>query len=49
MKLGGLERYRRYAPFFLGMIMGYIAGIFLGVFVDVFWFPGDGHEIHCDP
>ena len=49
MKLGGLERYRRYAPFFLGMIMGYIAGVFLGVFVDVFWFPGEGHEIHCDP
>jgi hypothetical protein len=49
MKLGGLERYRHYAPFFLGMIMGYIAGVSLGVITDVIWFPGEGHEIHCDP
>ena len=49
MKLGGLERYRHYAPFFLGMIMGYIAGVTLGVVTDVIWFPGEGHEIHCDP
>jgi len=49
MKVGGLERYRSYAPFFLGMIMGYITGVALGVVADVFWFPGEGHEIHCDP
>jgi hypothetical protein len=49
MKIGGLTAYRRYAPFFLGMIMGYIAGVALGVFSDVFFFPGEGHEIHCDP
>lgn len=49
LKIGGLERYRYYAPFFLGMITGYITGVALGVFADVFWFPGEGHEIHCDP
>jgi hypothetical protein len=49
MKIGGLTAYRRYAPFFLGMIMGYIAGVALGVFSDVFFFEGEGHEIHCDP
>ena len=36
MKLGGLEHYRRYAPFFLGMIMGYIAGVFSGCFCRCF-------------
>ncbi len=49
MKIGGLERYRHYAPWFLGMIMGYVAGVTLGVIADIFWFPGEGHEIHCDP
>lgn len=49
LKVGGLESYRRNAPFFLGMMMGYIAGVALGVITDFFWFPGTGHEIHCDP
>jgi hypothetical protein len=49
MKIGGLTAYRRYAPFFLGMIMGYVAGVTLGVFSDAFFFAGEGHEIHCDP
>ena len=49
IKVGGLERYRQYTPFFIGMIMGYLAGITLGIGADFFWFPGEGHEIHCDP
>ncbi len=49
LKIGGLESYRRNAPIFLGMIMGYVAGVALGVIADAFWFPGEGHEIHCDP
>jgi len=49
LKIGGLERYRSTAPFFLGMMMGYVTGVALGVVADFFWFPGAGHEIHCDP
>ncbi len=49
LKVGGLERYRAYAPFFLGMIIGYVTGVALGVTADFFYFPGEGHEIHCDP
>ena len=49
LRIGGLESYRRNAPIFLGMIMGYVAGVALGVIADAFWFPGEGHEIHCDP
>jgi len=48
LKIGGLERYRSTAPFFLGMMMGYVTGVALGVVADFFWFPGAGHEIHCD-
>ena len=49
MQIGGLTAYRRYAPFFLGMIIGYVSGVALGAFSDAFFFPGEGHEIHCDP
>ena len=49
MKIGGLTAYLRYAPFFLGMIIGYVSGVAFGVFSDVFFFAGEGHEIHCDP
>ncbi len=49
LKVGGLESYRRAAPFFLGMMMGYITGVAFGVIADFFWFPGMGHEIHADP
>jgi hypothetical protein len=42
-KFGGLDSFRRKAPFFLGISMGYVAGIGLGVLVDVIWFHGAGH------
>ncbi|OGG48996.1 MAG: hypothetical protein A3F84_14260 [Candidatus Handelsmanbacteria bacterium RIFCSPLOWO2_12_FULL_64_10] len=45
LKFGGLERYRKTAPLFLGMAIGYVAGIGLGVAVDVLWFNGDGHSL----
>ena len=46
LRIGGLERYRALAPFFLGVLIGYVTGIALGIVVDVIWFPGQGHEIH---
>ena len=46
LKLGGLERYRRTAPLFLGMVVGYLVGIGLGVLIDVIWFNGNGHHLN---
>ena len=46
IKIGGPERYRQAAPFFLGMFIGFLAGIGLGVIVDVIWFPGNGHRLN---
>jgi hypothetical protein len=45
MRVGGLDRYHKTAPFFLGMLMGYLAGVSLGVIVDAIWFPGEGHPL----
>ncbi|MDA0711872.1 MAG: hypothetical protein O3B73_16865, partial [bacterium] len=45
MRVGGLDRYRKTAPFFLGMLMGYLAAATLGVVVDAIWFPGEGHAL----
>ena len=44
--LGGLERYQRTVPLFLGMLVGHLAGLALGVVVDVVWFHGDGHPLN---
>lgn len=46
LKLGGLERYRKATPFFLGLLVGFMTGIALNVLVDIIWFNGQGHEIH---
>ena len=46
VKVGGLDRYRQTAPFFLGMLIGFLAGIGLGVLVDVIWFHGNGHRLN---
>ena len=46
LKFGGLEYYRKIAPFFLGMLAGQIAGIALGVVVDALFFPGNGHKLN---
>jgi hypothetical protein len=46
LKLGGLERYRRTTPLFLGLLVGFLVGIAFHVIVDTIWFNGYGHEIH---
>ncbi|HCR16874.1 MAG TPA: hypothetical protein DIU35_05270 [Candidatus Latescibacteria bacterium] len=46
LRIGGAMLYRRYRPFFLGVLIGYTAGIGLSLFVDIIWFPGAGHNIH---
>lgn len=46
LKLGSLQRYRQYAPLFLGMMVGHTFGIGLGVLVDALLFPGEGHKLN---
>ena len=46
MKLGGLELYRKIAPFFLGLMAGQLAGLALGLMADIIWFPGQGHQLN---
>ena len=46
LRIGGAMLYRRYRPFFLGVLIGYTAGIGLSLLVDIIWFPGAGHNIH---
>ncbi len=46
LKLGGLERYRRTAPLFLGIALGYLTGIGLGLLIDIIWFNGNGHLVN---
>jgi hypothetical protein len=46
LRIGGATLYRRYQPFFLGILTGYTAGVTLSIVVDMLWFPGAGHSIH---
>ncbi|HUT33984.1 MAG TPA: DUF6785 family protein [Planctomycetota bacterium] len=46
IKLGGIQAYRRWRYFFVGIMVGYVAGLGMSFLVDCVWFPGDGHKIH---
>ena len=45
MRFGGIELYRKAAPFFIGLIAGYFLGVGLSFLVDVAFFTGNGHPI----
>ena len=45
MRFGGIELYRKAAPFFIGLIAGYFLGVGLSFLVDVVFFTGNGHPI----
>ena len=46
LRIGGIQLYRRWCRFFLGLAIGYFLGIGLGYFVDMIWFPESGHSIY---
>jgi hypothetical protein len=46
LRFGGATLYRRYRPFFLGVLTGYTFGVALSTFIDAIWFPGAGHPVH---
>ena len=37
--------YRRWQPFFLGILIGYALAVTLSFVVDVIWFPGNEHVV----
>jgi hypothetical protein len=45
MRFGGIELYRRAAPFFIGLILGHFAAVGISFIVDIIFFPGHGHGI----
>ncbi len=45
-RFGGLDRYHKLTPFFMGIFIGYLAAIAAATAVDAIWFPGQGHKIH---
>ena len=45
MRFGGIELYRKAAPFFIGLIAGYFLGVGLSFLIDVVFFTGNGHPI----
>ena len=46
LQVGGAALYRRYRPFFLGILVGYTSGVGFSLLADIIWFPGAGHSIH---
>ena len=45
LRFGGLDLYRRAAPFFIGLILGQWIGVGISFVVDLLFFYGDGHVI----
>jgi hypothetical protein len=46
LKAGGMMLYRRWQPFFVGLLIGYALAVTLSFIVDLVWFPGQGHVVH---
>jgi hypothetical protein len=45
MRFGGIDLYRKAAPFFMGLILGHFAGVGISFIVDMIFFHGNGHPI----
>jgi len=45
MRFGGIDLYRKSAPFFMGLILGHFAGVGISFIVDMVFFHGNGHPI----
>ncbi len=46
LRFGGIRLYRRWQPFFFGLVVGYVAGVGISSIVDYVWFPSEGHWTH---
>ena len=46
LRFGGVTAYRKFQPFFIGLLTGYGLGVALSFVVDAIWFSGQGHYVH---
>lgn len=46
LRIGGIDLYRRAAPFFAGLPLGYVLGVAISSVVDFVWFLDGGHWVH---
>lgn len=46
LRLGGIELYRRWQPFFIGLIVGNAFGLAIAIIVDAIYYPGAGHNLY---
>jgi hypothetical protein len=46
LHLGGIALYKRWQPFFIGLIVGNAFGLAVGIVVDVIYYPGAGHNLY---
>jgi hypothetical protein len=47
LRVGGVMLYRKWQPFFLGILAGYAIAVTLSFVVDLIWFSGQGHTVHA--
>jgi len=45
LRAGGIDLYRKAAPFFIGLMVGYFSGVMVSFVVDCIWFPERGHSL----
>ena len=45
MRFGGIDLYRKAAPFFIGLILGQFLGVGISFIIDMIFFPGNGHPV----
>ncbi len=47
IKIGGVELFRKFTPFFIGMLLGFCAGVGVAFVVDLLFFFGQGHRVYA--
>lgn len=46
LRVGGITLFRRWQPFFIGLIVGNAFGITVAIIIDVIYYPGAGHNLY---
>jgi hypothetical protein len=46
LRVGGITLFRRWQPFFIGLIVGNAFGLAIAIIVDAIYYPGAGHNLY---
>jgi hypothetical protein len=46
LSVGGITLFRKWQPFFIGLIVGNAFGLAIGIIVDAIYYPGAGHNLY---